>query len=80
MTTGGFSAENPAEFPALPCVLAYGGGRLTPEAVVATGDFEQVTQNLLNLLAKIPELRVISRTSAFSFMACGQRSCTILGE
>jgi 2-dehydro-3-deoxyphosphogluconate aldolase/(4S)-4-hydroxy-2-oxoglutarate aldolase len=43
MPTGGVSAGNLAEFLAVPSVLACGGSWLTPAAVIAAGDYEQVT-------------------------------------
>lgn len=43
MPTGGVSADNLAEFLALPSVLACGGSWLTPKEAVAIGDYSQIT-------------------------------------
>jgi 2-dehydro-3-deoxyphosphogluconate aldolase / (4S)-4-hydroxy-2-oxoglutarate aldolase len=44
MPTGGVSADNLAEFLAVPAVLACGGSWLTPDAAVAAGDFDAITR------------------------------------
>jgi 2-dehydro-3-deoxyphosphogluconate aldolase/(4S)-4-hydroxy-2-oxoglutarate aldolase len=44
MPTGGVSAENLADFLAVPAVLACGGSWLTPDAAIAAGEFETVTR------------------------------------
>lgn len=44
MPTGGVSAENLAEFLALPQVLACGGSWLTPAEAIASGDYSAVTR------------------------------------
>lgn len=44
MPTGGVSAENLADFLALPSVIACGGSWLTPKDAIAAGRFERVTE------------------------------------
>ncbi len=44
MPTGGVSADNLAEYLALPNVLACGGSWLTPKDAVADGDYAQITR------------------------------------
>lgn len=44
MPTGGVSADNLAEFLAVPAVLACGGSWLTPKDVVAAGNYDEVTR------------------------------------
>lgn len=44
MPTGGVSAENVADFLALPSVIACGGSWLTPAAAIKAGDFATVTR------------------------------------
>ncbi len=44
MPTGGVSAENLADFLALPSVLACGGSWLTPKAAITEGNFSAITQ------------------------------------
>lgn len=43
MPTGGISAQNLAEFLAVPSVVACGGSWLTPAAAIAQGDFCRIT-------------------------------------
>ncbi|MGH8034366.1 MAG: bifunctional 4-hydroxy-2-oxoglutarate aldolase/2-dehydro-3-deoxy-phosphogluconate aldolase [Lysobacterales bacterium] len=44
MPTGGISAQNLAEYLALPAVIACGGSWLTPAAVIARGDYTEVSR------------------------------------
>nr|WP_217272054.1 hypothetical protein [Sphingopyxis sp. BSNA05] len=44
MPTGGVSADNLAEFLALPSVIACGGSWLTPKDAIAAGDYEAITR------------------------------------
>lgn len=44
MPTGGVSAENLAEYLALPTVLACGGSWLTPAADISAGNYDAVTR------------------------------------
>lgn len=44
MPTGGVSAENLAEYLAVPSVFAVGGSWLTPADAIASGDFERITE------------------------------------
>ena len=44
MSTGGVSADNLAEFLAVPSVLACGGSWLTPADAVAAGDYQKITR------------------------------------
>jgi 2-dehydro-3-deoxyphosphogluconate aldolase/(4S)-4-hydroxy-2-oxoglutarate aldolase len=43
MPTGGVSADNVADFLALPSVLACGGSWLTPKSAIAAGDFQAIS-------------------------------------
>ena len=51
MPTGGVSAENLAEFLAVPAVIACGGSWLTPADSIAKGDFDRVTRLAREALA-----------------------------
>ncbi len=51
MPTGGVSAENLAEFLAVPAVIACGGSWLTPADSIAKGDFDGVTRLAREALA-----------------------------
>ncbi len=44
MPTGGVSADNLADYLAVPAVLACGGSWLTPAAAIDAGDFDSVTR------------------------------------
>ena len=44
MPTGGVSAENLAEYLAVPSVFACGGSWLTPADTIASGNFEKITE------------------------------------
>jgi len=44
MPTGGISANNLAEFLAVPAVFACGGSWLTPAEAIASGDFESIAR------------------------------------
>lgn len=44
MPTGGVSAENLAEFLAVPAVLACGGSWLTPGSAIEAGDYHEITR------------------------------------
>ncbi len=44
MPTGGVSAENLADYLALPSVIACGGSWLTPKDAIDAGDFERITK------------------------------------
>jgi len=44
MPTGGVSANNLAEFLAVPSILACGGSWLTPSDAIAAGDFDAITK------------------------------------
>ena len=55
MPTGGISAENLADYLAVPSVLACGGSWLTPAAAIAKGDYAAVTslaRQALDIAAK----------------------------
>ena len=43
MPTGGVSADNLADYLAVPAVLACGGSWLTPASAIEAGDYDQVT-------------------------------------
>jgi 2-dehydro-3-deoxyphosphogluconate aldolase/(4S)-4-hydroxy-2-oxoglutarate aldolase len=51
MPTGGVSAENLAEYCALPSVIACGGSWLTPRSAVDAGDYAAVTRLASEALA-----------------------------
>jgi len=48
MPTGGVSADNLAEYLALPNVLACGGSWLTPKSAIADGDYQVITDLATN--------------------------------
>jgi 2-dehydro-3-deoxyphosphogluconate aldolase/(4S)-4-hydroxy-2-oxoglutarate aldolase len=57
MPTGGVSAENLADFLALPSVLACGGSWLTPRAAINEGNFSAVTQLASEAIAIAQKVR-----------------------
>ena len=57
MPTGGVSTANLKDYLALPSVLACGGSWLTPAAVIAAGDYDQITKLAREALAVAREVR-----------------------
>ena len=62
MPTGGVSAQNLAEYLALPAVIACGGSWFTPADVIAGGDYAEVTR-----LAQ-ESLNIAGRARKFSYV------------
>ena len=62
MPTGGISAQNLAEYLALPAVIACGGSWFTPAAVIAGGDYAEVTrlaQESLNIAGRARKISYV---------------------
>jgi 2-dehydro-3-deoxyphosphogluconate aldolase/(4S)-4-hydroxy-2-oxoglutarate aldolase len=57
MPTGGVSAENLADFLALPSVLACGGSWLTPKSAITEGNYSAITQLALEAIAIAQKVR-----------------------
>lgn len=57
MPTGGVSAENLADFLALPSVLACGGSWLTPKAAITEGNYSAITQLAAQAVAIAQKVR-----------------------
>lgn len=62
MPTGGVSAQNLAEYLALPAVIACGGSWFTPADVIAGGDYAEVTrlaQESLNIAGRARKISYV---------------------
>jgi 2-dehydro-3-deoxyphosphogluconate aldolase / (4S)-4-hydroxy-2-oxoglutarate aldolase len=57
MPTGGISAANLADYLSVPEVIACGGSWLTPPAVVASGDFDAITELAQEAVAPVRRAR-----------------------
>jgi 2-dehydro-3-deoxyphosphogluconate aldolase/(4S)-4-hydroxy-2-oxoglutarate aldolase len=57
MPTGGISADNLADYLALPSVLACGGSWLTPAAEVSAGNFAAITKHAQDALSVAQQVR-----------------------